>query len=46
MARASIVSHYRLEAMLPPNVKFNQGDAKESKGGFISRGSGGLEPPS
>ena len=45
MERALIVIHYGLVAMLPPKVKFNRGDGIESKGGFVSGGSGGPEPP-
>ena len=45
MARALIVSHGCLAAMLPPKVKLNQGDGIETKGGFVSGGSGGPEPP-
>ena len=45
MARALIVSHRQLASMLPPKVKFNQGDGIESKGGLLSGGSRGLGPP-
>ena len=51
MARALIVSHSWLASILPPKVKFNQGDVIEFKGGLVlggsggSGGSGGLEPP-
>jgi hypothetical protein len=45
MERTVIVSHRGLASMLPPKVKFNRGDRIESKGGLISRGSRGPEPP-
>ena len=45
MARGLIVSHHGLASILPPKVKFNQGDGIETKGGLISGGLGGLEPP-
>ena len=45
MARGLIVSHHGLATMLPPKVKFNRGDGMEPKGGLVSRGSGGPEPP-
>ena len=45
MERALIVSHHGLASMRPPKVKFNQVDGIESKGGLVSGGSGGLEPP-
>ena len=44
MERALIASHGWLDAMLPPKVKFNQGDGIEAKGGFVSGGSGGPKP--
>ena len=46
MARGLIVSHCGLDAIMPPNVKFNRGDGIEPKGGLVSRSSGGPEPPS
>ena len=39
------MSHLGLAAISPLNVKFNQGDGMEPKGGLVSRGSGGREPP-
>ena len=45
MARGLMVSHHGLAAILPPNVKFNQGDGIEPKGGLILGVLGGLEPP-
>ena len=41
MARALIVSHGWLVAMLPPKLKFNQWDGIEPKGGLVLGGSGG-----
>ena len=46
MARALIVIHHGLAAMLPPNVKFNRGDGIESKGGLVSGGLRGPKQPS
>jgi hypothetical protein len=45
MARELVVNHRVLAAILPPNVKFSRGDGIDPKGGLVSRGSGGLEPP-
>ena len=45
MVRELIVSHHGLDYILPHKVKFNQGDGIESKGGLVSRGIGGQEPP-
>ena len=45
MERELIVSHHGLAAMMPPKVKLNQGDRIESKGGLVSGGSRGPEPP-
>ena len=45
MERALIVSHHGLAAKLPSKVKFNQGDGMDPKGGLVSGGSGGPEPP-
>ena len=39
------MSHHGWDAMIPPKVKFNQGDGIEPKGGLVSGGSGGPEPP-
>ena len=44
MASGLMVSHRGLAAISPLNVKFNQGDGIEPKGGLVSGGSGGLEP--
>ena len=44
MARGLIVSHHGLAAILPPKVKFSQGDGMETKGGLVLGGSGGVEP--
>ena len=40
-----MVSHLGLAALFPPNLKFNQGDGIEPKGGLVSGGSGGPKPP-
>ena len=45
MARGLIVSHHGLVSILPPDVKFNQGDGIESKGGLFSGVSRGPEQP-
>jgi hypothetical protein len=45
MARGLIVSHHGLAAILPPNVKFSQGDGIDPKGGLVLGGTGGPEPP-
>ena len=45
MARALIVSHHGLADMMPPKVKFNQGDGIESKSGLVSAGLIGPKPP-
>ena len=45
MARALIVSHGWLASILPPKVKFHQGDGIEAKGGLVSGGSRGPGPP-
>ena len=39
------MSHRGLAAILPPNFKFNRGDGMEPKGGLVSGGPGGPEPP-
>ena len=45
MGRALIVSHGWLVAILLPKLKFNRGDGIEAKGGLVSGGSRGPEPP-
>ena len=45
MERASKVSHGQFVSMLPPKLKFGQGDGIEVTKGFVLRGSGGLGPP-
>ena len=45
MARGLMVSHSGLAAIFPLNVKFNQGDGIEPKGGLVSGGPRGPEPP-
>jgi hypothetical protein len=40
-----MVSHLGLATILLPNVKFNRGDGIDPKGGLVSGGSGGPEPP-
>ena len=45
MARGLIVSHCGLDAILPPKVKFNQGDGIDPKCGLALGGWGGPEPP-
>ena len=40
-----MVSHHGLASILPQNVKFNRGDGMETKGGLVSGGLGGPEPP-
>ena len=39
------MSHLGLAAIFPLNVKFNRGDGMEPKGGLVSGGPGGPEPP-
>ena len=46
MARGLMVSHRGLAAIFPLNVKFNRGDRIDPKGGLISGGLEGPEPPS
>jgi hypothetical protein len=45
MARGLIASHCGLVAMLPLEVKLNQADGIDPKGGLVSRGSRGPKPP-
>ena len=45
MARALIVSHHGLASMLLHKVKFNREDGIVPKGGLVSRGLRGTEPP-
>ena len=40
-----MVSHLGLATIFPPNMKFNRGDGMEPKGGLVSGGLGGPEPP-
>ena len=45
MPRELIVSNGWFPAMLPPKLKFKWGDGIEAKGGLVSGGLRGLEPP-
>ena len=45
MESGLMVSHRGLAAIFPLIVKFNRGDGIEPKGGLVSGGSRGPEPP-